>query len=84
MHLHDASLGTRCCESHQACCALPVSQCAAHCYSCNKAGAGKCDTDKCDDGYGPTKSGTCAPVRLLPAWALRLARVQEAPLCLCC
>ena len=67
LHAHEAlSLRTCCCDAHQASCLPPGSQCAAHCdEGCGTAGAGKCD--KCAFGYGLTKSGTCAPVRLLRA-----------------
>ena len=57
-------------------CVLPGSQCAAGCYSCDTAGAGKCDD--CVAGYILITNGTCAPVRLLPARALRLARACAA------
>ena len=61
----DAKLRSCCGKSHQASCVLPTPQCPVHCFSCNKAG--KCDKFGCDDGYAPTKSGTCASVRLLQA-----------------
>ena len=84
MHVHEASLRTCCCESHPAPCALPGPQCAANCYFCGSAGAGKCNTDECDERYGPTKSGTCDPVRLLQAHGRCGLHVHEASVRTCC
>ena len=79
----DATLRSRCPESHQACCVLPGPQCAANCWDCTTAGPGKCD--RCADGYGPSKNGTCAPVRLLQSSGGRCClHVHDAPLRVCC
>ena len=75
LHVREASLRS-CCKSHQACCVLPGLQCAVNCSYCDTAGAGKCD--QCVKGYGLTKSGTCALVRLLPAHGCCGVRVHEA------
>ena len=54
------------------------AQCAAHCGSCDTAGPGKCDPEGCATGYGPTVTGTCAPVRLTQLGFVLLACAASA------